>query len=136
MKNLMNKIRKANKGFTLVELIIVVAIIAVLSAVIAPQYIKYVEKSKIATDMDVAAAIEQAVNVLCADGTITGTDADYVTWDVDAGLIGDGATTVEALTGDIPVAASSKAVDVTYAVTFTNGTPVVTPSVDFSTWDD
>ena len=41
---------KRNSGFTLVELIIVVAIIAVLSAVTAPQYIKYVERSRIGMD--------------------------------------------------------------------------------------
>ena len=101
MKNLMKKIRKSNKGFTLVELIIVVAIIAVLSAVVAPQYLRYVEKSKISADKDTAAAIEQAVNVLVADGIATADD-DYVTWVVsgdDAGLDGAGATDVEKITG-------------------------------------
>ena len=134
----MKKFRKNNKGFTLVELIIVVAIIAVLSAVIAPQYIKYVEKSKIATDMDVAAAVEQAVNVLCADGTISASADPYVTWDVSAGLTGTTANVaaVEALTGEIPAAASSKAEDVDFDVTITNGTPTVTTTVDYSTWDD
>lgn len=38
--------RERNAGFTLVELIIVIAVIAVLSAVAAPQYIRYVEKSR------------------------------------------------------------------------------------------
>ena len=138
MKNLMNKIRKSNKGFTLVELIIVVAIIAVLSAVIAPQYIKYVEKSKISTDMDTAAAIEQAVNVLCADGTIKAAADPYVTWDVDSGLTGTAAnvTAVEALTGEIPAAVSSAASDIDFDVTFTDGTPTVTTTEDYSTWDD
>lgn len=41
---------KKNQGFTLVELIIVVAIIAVLSAVAVPQYIQYIEKSRIGAD--------------------------------------------------------------------------------------
>lgn len=41
---------KNNKGFTLVELIIVIAVVAVLSAVIAPQYITYIERSRISTD--------------------------------------------------------------------------------------
>ena len=33
-----------NKGFSLVELIVVVAIMAVLVGVLAPAYLKYVEK--------------------------------------------------------------------------------------------
>ena len=45
----MNKKQKnlTNKGFSLVELIIVIAIMAVLVGVLAPQYIKYVEKSRV-----------------------------------------------------------------------------------------
>jgi len=41
---------KTNKGFSLVELIIVVAILAIIVGTLAPQYIKYVERSKIAAD--------------------------------------------------------------------------------------
>ncbi|HAL02696.1 MAG TPA: hypothetical protein DCP07_05005, partial [Lachnospiraceae bacterium] len=35
---------KNNKGFSLVELIIVIAIMAILVGVMAPQLIKYIEK--------------------------------------------------------------------------------------------
>ena len=42
--------KKNNKGFSLVELIIVIAIMAVLVGVLAPQYLKYVEKSRIQAD--------------------------------------------------------------------------------------
>ncbi|MBO6205612.1 MAG: prepilin-type N-terminal cleavage/methylation domain-containing protein, partial [Lachnospiraceae bacterium] len=38
---------KNNKGFSLVELIIVIAIMAILVGVMAPQLIKYIEKSKV-----------------------------------------------------------------------------------------
>lgn len=66
MKNLMKKIRKNNKGFTLVELIIVVAIIAVLSAVAAPQYIKYVERSRQGVDASTLEEVRHAVEVEAA----------------------------------------------------------------------
>ncbi len=39
-----------NKGFSLVELIIVVAIMAVLIGVLAPQYLRYVEKTRLQRD--------------------------------------------------------------------------------------
>lgn len=130
---------RRNAGFTLVELIIVIAIIAVLSAVAAPQYIKYVEKTEISSDMNTAAAIESAIAVLCADGAITSDDADYVTWDETNGLTGDGKDAVEAITGPIPVPRSDKAIaagGVVYSVAFSSDTPVVSTSVDYSTWDD
>ena len=46
----MKQLRRNNKGFTLVELIVVIAIIAILTAVAAPQYVKYVERSRIGVD--------------------------------------------------------------------------------------
>ena len=37
---------KNNKGFTIIELIVVIAIIGVLAVLLAPNYIQYVEKSR------------------------------------------------------------------------------------------
>ncbi len=59
--------KKNNKGFSLVELIIVVAIMAVLIGVLAPQYIKYVEKSRATRDDDQADSLLTAVHVIVAD---------------------------------------------------------------------
>lgn len=56
-----------NKGFSLVELIIVIAIMAILIVVLAPQYLKYVEKSRNSTDIQNATEIVTAIQVYAAD---------------------------------------------------------------------
>ena len=67
----MKKMKKNNKGFSLVELIIVIAIMAVLVGVLAPQFIKYVEQSRRGTDIQNAEQIRTAILADMADGRIT-----------------------------------------------------------------
>lgn len=55
-----------NKGFSLVELIIVIAIMAVLMGVLAPQFLKYVESSRVQKDESAAAEVENAVKIACS----------------------------------------------------------------------
>lgn len=63
----MKKENMNNKGFSLVELIIVIAIMAILIVVLAPQYLKYVERSRNSTDMQNARSLMTAVETYAAD---------------------------------------------------------------------
>ena len=56
-----------NKGFSLVELIVVIAIMAVLIGVLAPQFMKYVEKSRESTDIQNLDTCVSAVRTYYAD---------------------------------------------------------------------
>lgn len=72
MMQLLNKKRKliGNKGFSLVELIIVIAIMAVLVAILAPQYLRYVENSRVSSDNAAAAEILNATKIAVANETV------------------------------------------------------------------
>ena len=58
---------KSKKGFTLIELIIVVAIMAVLVALLAPNVLKYLEKSKVAKDINTLDSVRLAIEAELMD---------------------------------------------------------------------
>ena len=74
-----------NKGFSLIELIIVIAIMAILVAIIAPNLTKYLGKSKKNTDKknadEIAQQLQTAISDYESQDDASGINADFtVTW--------------------------------------------------------
>lgn len=70
----MKKKFAAREGFTLVELIVVIAILGILAAVAVPAYSGYVEKAKEAGDTQIVSAINTAVAAACTENGVVPTE--------------------------------------------------------------
>ncbi len=63
-----NQMQKVQQGFTLIELMIVVAIIGILAAVAIPAYQDYTVKAKIGNALSAADPIKTAVALCIQEG--------------------------------------------------------------------
>ncbi len=93
---------KNNKGFSLVELIIVIAIMAILVGVMAPQLIKYIEKTNISSDTQLCDSVRTALTTATMDPDVVkeGEElADDTTGAQVSGVTGSVASVAEEILG-------------------------------------
>lgn len=99
----MNQINEnENKGFSLVELIVVIAIMAVLTSVLAPSLLGYVEKSRMQKDDSAMGEVTNAIKLALADQNVydeclyfstVNNVSCYVDSDTESALNGDNPNT-------------------------------------------
>lgn len=67
--------RRSNSGFTLVELVVVIAILAILAGVAVPVYQEYIKKAEEATDTQILEAANKAFAAACLENEVDAMDA-------------------------------------------------------------
>lgn len=75
-----------DQGFSLVELVIVITIMAILIGVLAPAYLRYIEKSRKQTDETAAGEIQHAAEIVVLSGTYQLTDNQVLVTYSSAGV--------------------------------------------------
>lgn len=113
--------KQVQKGFTLIELMIVVAIIGILAAVAIPAYSNYTKKAKFTEVTQATQALKSAIEVCaseagevvnCHDGIATAGIA------ADVGTFGKYGTSVTTAANGVITATGNSAVDsLTYVLT-------------------
>ena len=119
-----------NKGFSLVELIIVVAIMAILIGVLAPQYLRYVEKTRLQKDNSAISEVANVIKMASADEGIIGelnTSSATVTFS-STGMTVSGSL----LSAEVYKTIASDSVKITSS-TYGSSAPQLTVEVDSAT---
>jgi type IV pilus assembly protein PilA len=104
-------LKKMQQGFTLIELMIVVAIIGILAAIAIPAYQDYTIRAKVTEGLNLADSAKTAVAESWQSGGITGLKAAATSWNTS--FVSSGKTKY---VNTIAVSTTTGAITVTYSV--------------------
>lgn len=96
----MNSNQKASGGFTLIELMVGVAIVGILASIAVPQYQTYVSRSQVTRVVAETAALRTAVESCVIDGRTAGIGSGLL--QCDPGAAGSTLMTLPAANGAAP----------------------------------
>ena len=119
--------RSMQKGFTLIELMIVVAIIGILAAVALPAYQGYTQKAKFAEIVTNAAGAKTAIEVCVSSNGITDI-AGLASFCDTAALVGWTSPTLANATAQLEITASTAAITATGNAAAGSYTYILTPT--------
>ncbi len=115
-----------NKGFTLVEIVIVIVIIAILAAMLVPALTQWIDKSKIKTFTSACGTIRTAVASRVSENYATDSTASVggfvqADWDVVTADVGKTVSTSAPSNGSYQVTAGSTGTGVDTGFTVSDG---------------